>query len=648
MQFKETTTTIKQTCSVCNQIVTNDSSDCKCISDDTTASSSSSQCEAADEPVTAFTGDLGERYDVLSLIGRGGMASVYKIYDKTLGKVFAAKVMNEELAVEATARKRFAQEIEAASSMTHGNIAAVYSHGVTEKSLPFICMDYLEGETLASMIKREGKLEPRHAALIFQQVCEALTHAHMKGIIHRDITPGNIFINRNEDGVEVVKLVDFGLAKLEYRSTDSTKLTQTGALLGSPFYMSPEQCHGETQDARSDIYSLGCVMYHALTGHPPFDGDNSIKIVLQHVKQTAPAFATTDTSEPQLMKSFEACVLRCLQKNPQDRYQSIDEVTAQLQSLDYQKPNLAVTVAASPAPVRRIFASVVDAAILPFIAGCIGAIFLGNPFESLGQLSTHPAWQLACLSKYCHVIAPMASALNDFSCASILLVPAIFFSYVIYASFLQIFGFDSVLLFGLFPFIYFAYSVVCKASPLSSTLGQRILNLTIVDEQGKPLSFQRAVLHTLAEWIAPLLYLIELVGRPILKEHANPALNAWKVYWAVYKYLPLDGYTGAFLIRREANPIKIERKLYIRPLSLVELKRLRRTWNRSGWSYGAILAVVGILCWSVAPSFFMYCCGWILLFCLAVLPFVVLNYRIKRVEAQELRAQISKNAKTED
>lgn len=160
------------------------------------------------------------------------MSSVYKVHDQVLDEVFAAKVLHRDLAMQPLVQKRFARE--AAACMTHGNIAAVYSHNVTSDNLPFICMDYLEGETLEALLRREGRLDFHRALGLFQQICEALIHAHMKGVLHRDLKPANIFISKNIDGVEVVKLVDFGIARLQYLDQDSTKLTRTGAIIGSP------------------------------------------------------------------------------------------------------------------------------------------------------------------------------------------------------------------------------------------------------------------------------------------------------------------------------------------------------------------------------------------------------------------------------
>ncbi|MBX9721519.1 MAG: serine/threonine protein kinase, partial [Candidatus Obscuribacterales bacterium] len=420
MQFEEQKVRLKIICDHCGTLV-EQGSDCVCLA------KTAAEAAAPETPQDVIDGiplpQLGDRYDVLSLIGSGGMASVYKIYDKTLGKIFAAKVMRKDLALEPISLRRFADEAEAASAMTHGNIAAVYGHGVTNENTPYLFMDYLEGETLGDLLEREGKLDAQSASIIFQQICEALIHAHMKGIVHRDIKPSNIFITTNADGVQVVKLVDFGIAKLEYREEDSTQLTQTGALIGSPLYMSPEQCRGDEQDARSDIYAFGCVMYHALTGKPPFSGANSVKIVLQHVKGTAAPFAPSD-DESGIANAFEECVMRCLEKDPSQRFQSAEQLLAQLQSLAYKGPNKLTMVEAKPAPWRRAFATIVDGAILMLLGHAIGSIFL-HPALQADLLAQSSPMQLWCMSHYTDACAPSLSwSIPAFMMAT-LLFPAI-------------------------------------------------------------------------------------------------------------------------------------------------------------------------------------------------------------------------------
>lgn len=522
--------------------------------------------------------ELGERYNVLSLIGRGGMASVYKIYDKTLGKTFAAKVMSPEHATEPVALKRFADEAEAAASMTHGNIAAVYSHGVTSGNVPFLFMDYLEGETLSAILEREGKLDPERALGLFQQICEALIHAHMKGVIHRDLKPANIFISRNDEGTEVVKLVDFGIAKLQYREDDSTKLTQTGALIGSPFYMSPEQCRGESQDARSDVYALGCVMYHALNGKTPFAGPNSVKIILQHVKEPVPYFEM-ETASSRKLQTLEATVRKCLEKDPAQRYQSAGELLAELHSLESKKPNLAVAAEARPAPVRRILASAVDGVVLLFLLQLLGLLFVPVSYQA-GELQSVAPWQAASMLLYLQPTAPWLPLLCSLMLLSSLLMLPVFLAMILMTLNVPFYGsWGGLFLIPVFPLVFLIYSVVCESSPLRGTLGKRLSGLMVVDSAGRRIGPLRATIRSLLKWVAPLIGLNNLAVRPIRRDFKLPVSNALATYWEALKYYPLDDIAGAYVVRSDSRQVTVNRAYYDPSPNLAVLKRMRNRWR---------------------------------------------------------------------
>src|SRR5277367_6327821 len=228
--------------------------------------------------------DLGDRYEILETIGQGGMGTVYRLKDKVLDKEFAVKVLRDDFATDPSAIKRFEQEADAASQLTHHNILATYGRGSTASGAQYILMDLLEGESLAQLLKRETRLDAARVIDISTQICDALAHAHMKGLIHRDLKPSNIMLTNCDETSATVKVLDFGIAKLKATSNRETQnLTETGDLFGSPSYMSPEQCLGFAVDARSDIYSLGCMMYEMLSGQPPFSGKNPIQTVIQHL-----------------------------------------------------------------------------------------------------------------------------------------------------------------------------------------------------------------------------------------------------------------------------------------------------------------------------------------------------------------------------
>ena len=280
--------------------------------------------------------NLGERYEVLALIGRGGMGVVYKVRDKAVDKVFAVKVLNQDLVQDKVSVKRFEQEAKAASALTHANLAAVYDYGVGASGCPFLVMDYLEGHTLEQELAKEGYFDSERALDIFIQAAEAIADSHLKGVIHRDIKPGNIILEKSENGSDFVKLVDFGIAKvLPSEQKAHENLTQTGDIFGSPLYMSPEQCEGNMQDRRSDIYSLGCLMYETLTGIKPFAAENPIKIILRHIHEDPKPISslTTVSNLPAQFKvpaDLDKVVLRCLARDPNQRYQSAYELVNDL------------------------------------------------------------------------------------------------------------------------------------------------------------------------------------------------------------------------------------------------------------------------------------------------------------------------------
>lgn len=275
--------------------------------------------------------DLGDRYEIIELIGQGGMGTVYRVRDKVLEKEFAVKVLRDDFATDPSAIERFKQEADAASDLTHPNMLATYGRGSTASGAHYIVMDFLEGESLSQILKRETRLDATRVIDISTQICDALAHAHMKSLIHRDLKPSNIMLTGEESVAQTVKVLDFGIAKLKATSNRETQnLTETGDLFGSPSYMSPEQCLGFAVDARSDIYSLGCMMYEMLSGQPPFAGKNPIQTVIQHLNDEPLSLSKVGPTNPTTAR-LQAIIMRCLEKNSAQRYQSMDQVKADLQ-----------------------------------------------------------------------------------------------------------------------------------------------------------------------------------------------------------------------------------------------------------------------------------------------------------------------------
>lgn len=273
---------------------------------------------------------LGERYEVLGRIGRGGMGSVYKVRDKDIDAILAVKVLQQDLVQDQAALKRFEQEADAAKKLSHSNLVSVYGHGATDDGAPYIVMDYLDGKGLADILKESTTLDSQRAVKIFVDICEALAYAHKEGVIHRDIKPTNIIITDEGKTTERAHIVDFGIAKVMPTANRETHdLTQTGEIFGSPHYMSPEQCLGFMLDSRSDIYSLGCLMYEALTGGAPFEGANPIQVVVKHINEE-PAEFSRAVKVDRRIEHLESVVLRCLDKDKAERYQNADEVIKDL------------------------------------------------------------------------------------------------------------------------------------------------------------------------------------------------------------------------------------------------------------------------------------------------------------------------------
>ena len=265
---------------------------------------------------------IADRYHVLRKLGEGGMGQVYLAEHVKMGRMSAIKVMTPSLASDADAVGRFNREAANASKISHPNIAAIYDFGETSDGLMYLAMEFVEGESLTKLCEALGALPAPRAAAIARQVADALEAAHERGIVHRDLKPDNIMISRGRDGADLVKVVDFGIAKAAEGT--GQKVTRTGLVVGTPEYMSPEQLTGDTLDGRSDVYALGLVTFNMLTGVLPFTGQNSTEALLKRLTDPplALAEARPDLSWPD---ALQAVLNRALWRLASGRYQHASE-----------------------------------------------------------------------------------------------------------------------------------------------------------------------------------------------------------------------------------------------------------------------------------------------------------------------------------
>ena len=272
---------------------------------------------------------FADRYHIIELVGKGSMGVVYKARHELMGRFVAIKMLRGQLQQDERSVKRFEREARAASRLDHPNVIIVHDFGLTEHRQPYLVMDFASGVTLYQIEKREGRMPPERAVHIFSQVCDALHHAHIQGVIHRDLKPSNIMVMRKDDDPDFVKVFDLGIAKIAWgEESEKEDLTNTGEVCGSPVYLSPEQCKQEVLDHRTDIYSLGVVMYELLTGVPPLMGETVYDTIYLHVNEQAPRFA--EVCDLRLPTRLEQVVLKALQKDPAHRQQSMQELKLEL------------------------------------------------------------------------------------------------------------------------------------------------------------------------------------------------------------------------------------------------------------------------------------------------------------------------------
>jgi beta-lactam-binding protein with PASTA domain len=263
---------------------------------------------------------LGGRYEIGEVVGYGGMAEVHRGRDLRLGRDVAVKLLRADLSRDESFLIRFQREAQNSASLNHPNIVAVFDTG-EDAGIPYMVMEFVNGRTLKEVLIAEGRFDPATACEVVADMCAALDFSHKHHIIHRDVKPGNVMLSDTNQ----VKVMDFGIARA--LASNQATMTQTSAVIGTAQYLSPEQARGETVDARSDVYAVGCVLYELLVGHPPFTGDNPVSVAYQHVREEA---RPPSELNPNVPDSIDAVIMKALAKNPENRYHSAGEMREDL------------------------------------------------------------------------------------------------------------------------------------------------------------------------------------------------------------------------------------------------------------------------------------------------------------------------------
>ena len=324
--------------------------------------------------MTSSPTTVGGRYELGELLGRGGMAEVRSAVDQRLGRSVAVKQLRTDLATDPTFQARFRREAQSAAGLNHPTIVAVYDTGeeidpLTGVAIPYIVMELVEGPTLRDVLREGRKILPERALELTQGILDALSYSHKAGIVHRDIKPANVMLTPSGG----VKVMDFGIARAV--ADTSATMTQTAAVIGTAQYLSPEQARGETVDARSDLYSAGCVLYELLLGRPPFIGDSPVSVAYQHVREAPTPPSQLD---PEITPEIDAVVLKALAKDPADRYQSAREMKADITRLLAGEQT----------------AAQLTTAVVPMAAGAMAANAYDTPTRVAGPPTVAPPEEL--------------------------------------------------------------------------------------------------------------------------------------------------------------------------------------------------------------------------------------------------------------
>lgn len=342
---------------------------------------------------------LLDRYRIDGLLGQGGTSDVYRAFDTVLERTVAIKVLARSLGQTDKSYERFLREAKVTSKLNHPNILSIFDFGILPEKQVFLVTEYIAGPSLEDILQQQDIFSEQESVKIFRQLAEGLQYAHSNGVIHRDVKPSNVIIVEHGDN-KLAKLIDFGMLTLLQDEYDMQKLTQEGSVLGSAFYMSPEQCSGMPLTQSTDIYSLGCLMYECLSGELPICGANPMQTLQMHVSSQAPRLSEV---HPYLNSDLESLVMRCLEKSPSDRPESMKAVASELSGLELglsmrsskamngQSENITSNLNSQGEEVTQSFDAEAKTAAskrrnLITIASCVFALLLGFSLTQLGSL----------------------------------------------------------------------------------------------------------------------------------------------------------------------------------------------------------------------------------------------------------------------
>jgi len=358
-------------------------------------------------PMSDLVGQVvADRYHVVKKLGEGGMGQVYLAEHVKMGRRSAIKVMNPSMVHDPDAVARFNREASNASRITHPNVCAIYDFGETPEGLIYLAMEYIEGEALTDLLEREGALKVPRAVHIFRQVADALQAAHDLGIVHRDLKPDNIMLTKNKGGADVVKVVDFGIAKAVSGDESGQKVTKTGLVVGTPEFMSPEQLSGDKLDGRSDLYSLALVFYKMLAGELPFKADTVQETMIKRLTDEPAKLAMTRPDLP-FPAGLQEVLDNALARTPVDRYQTVTKFGQDVASItgagsatvavpatraiESERTQLLDTSATKAMAAKGAKAVAPKRSFMPMVGGAVAVLALGGGAWAVFGHKTPPA-----------------------------------------------------------------------------------------------------------------------------------------------------------------------------------------------------------------------------------------------------------------